>query len=174
MSHIGGRWRAGLRLTLVAFAWLAVAPGIAQEPASEEMLIERLRQIQGQLPAGATGPARAAALPGQAAEPGLGQGFALGEEEVRALVSEGLGVEVLSIEALDQEGRPTYAVTVINPPGDADSALAVETLLIDGATGEWLGRVSQTPRVAAPGIGGAPGSGSPDRSGTEIRRRTWR
>jgi hypothetical protein len=95
----------------------------------------------------------------------------LGEDEVQSLVAEGFGVEILSVEATESEGRPAYAVTVMNPPGNDNSAFAVETLLIDGATGGLLGKVPQTPRVAAPGPSGRSDF---DRSGLEIRRRTHR
>jgi hypothetical protein len=153
-------------LALAVLALHAAAPAIAQEPPSAEMLIERLRQIQDALTAAPGGPRQ---------EPDIGpaQQPALGEDEVRSLVSEGLGVEVLSIEVVDHKGAPVYAVTVMSPPGDTNSAMAVDVLLIDGATGALLGRVPQRPRVAAPGLAG-PSITDPERSGMEIRRRTYR
>ena len=67
---------------------------------------------------------------------------------------------------------PAYAVTVMNPPGNDNSAFLVETLVVDGATGEVLGQVSQAPRVA-PDL--APSwQADLDAPGREIRRRTHR
>ena len=106
-----------------------------------------------------------------AGEESADTGPMLGEDEVRSLLREGLGVEILSIEAIESEGRAAYAVTVMSPPGNDNSAFAVETLLIDGATGGVLGRVPQTPRVAAPERWGR---SDPESSGLEIRRRTYR
>jgi hypothetical protein len=167
----GGGWLPAMAgLVLAAGAWPTLAPVIAQEPASEEALIERLRQIQGQPTPGAATPQRRDAQAGAA----TGEGPALGEDEVQTLVREGLGVEVLGIEAVESEGRPAYAVTVMSPPGNDNSALAVETLLVDGATGGLLGRVPQTPRVAGPDPAESAGSGAPEPSGLEIRRRTYR
>jgi hypothetical protein len=151
----------------LALATLALRPAIAQEPPTEEMLIERLRQIQDALIAGAK-------EPGQEPETGLAQEPALGKDEVRRLVSEGLGVDVLSIEVVERDGEPAYAVTVMNPPGNTNSAFAVETLLVDGATGGLLERVPQRPRVAAPNLVEPSGASDPERSGMEIRRRTYR
>ena len=163
----GGGCFAWFRLTLAVLALPAITPAVAQQPPSEEMLIERVRQIQGALTAGA-------GAPGQEPEAGLAQEPALGEDEVRRLVSEGLGVDVLSIEVVERDGEPAYAVTVMNPPGNTNSAFAVETLLVDGATGGLLERVPQRPRVAAPNLTGASGASDPERSGMEIRRRTYR
>jgi hypothetical protein len=164
---IGGGAFAWFWLALAALALRPAAPVIAQEPPTEEMLIERLRQIQDALTAGAK-------EPGQVPETGLAQEPPLGEDEVRTLVSEGLGVDVLSIEVVERDGEPAYAVTVMNPPGNTNGAFAVETLLVDGATGGLLERVPQRPRVAAPNLAGPSGASDPERSGMEIRRRTYR
>jgi hypothetical protein len=161
------RWLAVRALMLGALALQPIAAVIAQEPARDEVLIERLRQIQGEPTPGATEP-----TPESNASTGAAP--TLGEDEVRSLIVEGLGVEVLKIKAIESGGRPAYAVTVMNPAGNADGAFAVETLLIDGATGGLLGRVSQVPRTAAPGLAEPSGRAAPDSTGLEIRRRTWR
>ena len=62
----------------------------------------------------------------------------------------------------------------MRPAGNVNGAFAVEILLVDGATGGLLGRVSQAPRTAAPGMAEASGRAAPDSTGLEIRRRTWR
>jgi hypothetical protein len=47
-------------------------------------------------------------------------------------------------------------------------------LLVDGATGGFLGRVPQAPRTAAPGLAEASGHAAQDSTGLDIRRRTFR
>ena len=181
------RWLAVRALMLAALALQPLAAVIAQEPAREKVLIERLRQIQGEPTPGATEPTRAAAAPEQqsierlgpvqqAPESNTSTGAAptLGEDEVRSLIVEGLGVEVLKIKAIESGGRPAYAVTVMSPAGNDNGAFGVETLLVDGATGGLLGRVSQAPRTSAPGLAEASGRAAPDSTGLEIRRRTYR
>jgi hypothetical protein len=127
-------------------------------PAAEQELIERLETVRRDL----------------RSEGAADQDSVLGEHEVRALVAEGLGVEILDIEAIESQGRPAYAVTVMSPPGTGNSAFAVDTLLVDGATGELLGRVPRTPRVAEPSLAGPSGWSDFDQSGVEIRRRSHR
>ena len=158
----------------------------AQEQTSAQALIERLQQIQGQLGPGAAQPvqgqpARADELIRQIeviqqqslADAATDQP-ALGEDEVRRLVRDGLGVDVLRAELVEREGRPVYALTVMNPAGNDNAAFMVRTLLVDGATGGLLGEVPHTPRAAAPHLTqGAPAAG-PDGGGLEIRRRTFR
>jgi hypothetical protein len=165
----------------------AIAQLAAQERRSAQELIERLQQIQGQVEPGAAQP-----VPGEASsadelnrqieatqQRSLGQSTpdqqpALGEDEVRRVVREGLGVDVLSVTLVERDGQPVYALTVMNPPGNYNGALMVRTLLVDGATGALLGQVPQTPRAGDPDLSpGAPAAGF-DRSGLEIRRRTHR
>ena len=169
---------------LVLLGPTAIGPLAAQEPAGEQELIERLRQIQGQLERGqppAEPPRRAEELIREVeviqqrlrSEP-TGQGPRLSEDEVRRLVREGLGVDVLKAEAIEHDGRQVYALTVMNPPGDYNAAFMVRTVLVDGTTGGLLGEVPQTPRVGATGwLPGAPAAG-PDSKGPEIRRRSYR
>jgi hypothetical protein len=182
----GGNWLARGALVLAALALQPIVGTIAQQPARDQALIERLRQIQGQLSTGAAEPTGAGApkqqsieqleavQPDQKSGASTGAGPTLGEDKVRDLIGKGLGVEVLNIEAIESEGRPAYAVTVMRPAGNVNGALAVETLLVDGVTGGLLGWVSQAPRTAAPGLAEASGQTAPDSTGLDIRRRTNR
>ena len=182
----GGNWLARGALVLAALALQPIVGAIAQQPARDQALIERLRQIQGQLTAGAAEPTGAGApkqqsieqleavQPDQGSGASIGAGPTLGEDEVRSLIIEGLGVQVLNIEAIESEGRPAYAVTVMRPAGNVNGALAVETLLVDGATGGLLGWVPQAPRTAGPGLAEASGHAAQDSTALEIRRRTYR
>ena len=174
-------------LALALLAPLGMTPAHAQEQTSAPALIERLQRIQGQLERGAAEPvqgqpSRADDLIRQieamrqqsAAQATADRQPALPEEEVRRLVREGLGVDVLSVEVVERGGRPVYALTVMNPPGNYNGALQVATLLVDGATGGLLGQVPHTPRVGDPTLSpGSPAAGF-DGSGLEIRRRSHR
>ena len=161
-----------------------IIPLAAQERTSEQTLIERLRQMQGELERGErpAEPSRRAeeliqeieVIERQLRPEPAGEGPALSEEEVRRIVREGLGVDVLKAETVERDGRQVYALTVINPPGDYNGAFMVRTLLIDGTTGGLLGEVPHSPRTGATDLSpGAPAAG-PDGSGLEIRRRTYR
>lgn len=165
---------------------LASPPAGAQEQASEPALMERLEQIRGQLEPGgggsSEGPVAAEELIGQleavarqlGREGAAGDRPALGEDEVRRLVQEGLGVDVLSAELVEHDGQPVYALTVMNPPGDYNGALMVRTLLVDGATGGLLGQVPHAPRAAEPSLTQDARAAGPESTGLEIRRRTYR
>ena len=165
----------------------AFAPAAAQEQTGAQTLIERLQQIQGQLEAGGAQPKRAEparadelirrieAIQRQAlTDAGADRQPALGEDEVQRLVREGLGVDVLSVELVERDGQPVYALTVMNPPGNYNGAFMVRTLLVDGATGGLLGELPHTPRAAAPDLTSDARTGGFDGSGLEIRRRTYR
>jgi hypothetical protein len=86
----------------------------------------------------------------------------LSPQEVEQAVGESLGVQVLGSETIETEAGTRYAVKVMNPPGDANAALLVTTLLVDAVSGEILGEAR-----AAPAAG-------PLESGLELRRRTYR
>jgi hypothetical protein len=185
MSRTGISLRLGIGgLVLGALATQGIAPSSAQAPASEDELIDRIREIQGEVGPGATSPPGAGAGGPELIEPAQAIGRdaqagsvaarpALGEDEVRTLLGERFGVEVLKIEAIQSERGPAYAVTVMNPPGNDNSAFLVETLVVDGATGEVLGQVSHAPRVA-PGLAAPSGQVDLDGGGLEMRRRTHR
>jgi hypothetical protein len=154
----------------------------AQEQAIERSWSERLRQIQGEIeraepPGEPTRPAEELIRDIEAIERQLrsdadGQRPALSEEEVRGLVREGLGVEVLKVETVERDGRQVYALTVMNPPGDYNGAFMVRTLLVDGTTGGLLGEVPHTPRTGATEVSPEAPAAGPDGGGLKIRRRT--
>jgi hypothetical protein len=171
MVRVGIGARIGIGgVVLGALASQAIAPAGAQAPASAQELTDRLRQIQGEVGFGTAPPGGSAAPERQAA---AAAAPALDEDEVRTLIRTSFGVEVLKIEPVESEGRPAYAVTVMHPPGDYDGAFRVETLLMDGATAELLGRVPQRPRVAS-GFAEPSGQADLESGGPEIRRRSFR
>lgn len=98
----------------------------------------------------------------------------IGEDEMRAIVRESLGVEILHVEVVERDGEPAYAITVMNPPGNQNDALRVATLLFDGATGSLLGQQPAAPRTDAPGLSTATTPSGFESGGQEIRRRTLR
>jgi hypothetical protein len=136
----------------------------ARETPGAAALIERLRQIQEDL--------RAAGVP--EAAPGAQTDMQLSADQVRRMLNEDLGVEVLTVEPLANSGRSAYAVKVMNPPGDYNAAFMVITLLVDGDTGEILGEARATPGPQSPDV--LPEARRPpgDGSGLELRRRTYR
>jgi len=150
-----GRALSGLLLGLPLAA-------LAQAPPSEQELIERLRQIQGEIAGAAAAPPAPAGA--AASDPQL-----LSPQQVEQAVGERLGVQVLGIEPIEANGGTRYAVKVMNPPGDYAGAFLVTTLLVDAVSGEVLGE-------AGPGGGLArPVRTSRDaESGLEVRRRTHR
>jgi uncharacterized membrane protein YkoI len=169
---------------LVLLGPQAVLRPAAQEAASERTLIERLRQIQAEIarpePAAEATPSAEELIQDiQVIERQLrsdadGQRPALSEEEVRSLVREGLGVEVLKAETVERDGRQVYALTVMNPPGDYNGAFMVRTLLVDRTTGGLLGEVPHTPRTATTDVAPSAPAAGPVGGGLEIRRRTHR
>ena len=134
---------------------------LAQAPPSEQELLERLRQIQGEI-AGAAAPPAPADAP--ATDPQL-----LSPQEVEQAIGERLGVEVLGSETVETEAGTRYAVKVMNPPGDYSAAFLVTTLLVDAVSGEILGEAGPGSGLAQPVR-----SSSEAESGLEIRRRTYR
>jgi hypothetical protein len=98
----------------------------------------------------------------------------ISEEEMRTIVREGLGVEILSLEVVEHDGQPAYAITVMNPPGNRNDAFRVGTLLFDGATGSLLGQESPAPHEEAPDLSTVQTPSGFESGGPEIRRRTLR
>lgn len=129
----------------------------AAQAQSAEELIDRIKQMRSEL-----GPEPAPPQP------------ELAEDEIRAMVRDSLGVEILRVEVVEHEGAPAYAITVMNPGGDRNDAFQVATLLFDGATGALLEQQPTGPRVAAPAAATVPPPHGFEGSGPEIRRRTWR
>jgi len=143
----------------------AQAQGDTGEAApSAEQLIERLRRASED----PRPEARADIEPETGAEmPAAG----LSPAEIKARIEADLGVEVLEVRPADLDGRAVYAVKVMNPPGNTNSALMVGTLVVDGDSGDVLGRADafstfseSVPLVRDPKVD----------SGPEMRRRTHR
>jgi hypothetical protein len=86
-----------------------------------------------------------------------------------------LGVELLDIRPIEVDGREAYAVKVMNPGGNSNNAFLVATLVVDGESGEVLGRLPQSIETAADfSQRGARFEPDLDDSGQAIRRRTYR
>ena len=98
----------------------------------------------------------------------------LSEDQVRTLLHDNLGVEVLRVEVVEHDGGQAYAVTVMTPAGNRNNALMVATLLVDGTTGALLGEQSSAPHAVAPDLPTATGNSVPESGGLEIRRRALR
>ena len=177
------RWGLALGALILGVAPDGRAQNPSEEaPASAQQLIDRLRQIQAETGGesasepeplegrrqlqGEVGAERATSAPPAEAQ--------LSPDQVRQEISQALGVQVLQIERVAASERPTYALKVMNPPGNYNAALRVVTLLVDGDTGEVLGEAQATPDAENPDAFPAllePGEGD---SGLELRRRTWR
>jgi hypothetical protein len=171
-------WRARLGLALGTLVLGVADAGLAQNqpgqtPASAQQLIDRLRQIQGELQQGKAGQgegdvgaAGATAAPQPVAR--------LSADQVRQRIGDALGVQVLRVERVAAGERPTYALRVMNPPGNYNAAFRVVTLLVDGDTGEVLGEVQATPDAEDPDAFPTLRKTGDQDSGLELRRRTWR
>ena len=79
----------------------------------------------------------AAALLGAAALP-AGAESALGPAEVTARIEAAYPVSVLAVREVTDNGRPAYAVVVMNDGGTYNEAFQVNTLIVDRATGKLL------------------------------------
>lgn len=62
----------------------------------------------------------------------------LAPEQVRKAVEEAYGVTVLKAEPVETEAGPAYKVVMMNPGGDRNDAFAVNTILVDAATGRKI------------------------------------
>jgi hypothetical protein len=157
----------GLLLSALAGAILAQGtnPAGPDVPGAQQ-LIDRLRQIQGEIGGTQAGGGEDRATQVPAPE--------LSEDQVRSRLQEELGVEVVGLRVVEVEGRPAYAVKVMNPPGNYNAAFLVSSLLIDGETGEIIAQSPGQPTMADPDL--LPESFRPeaDASGVEVRRRTYR
>lgn len=166
------RLRHALVITGVLAGIVGSAPsGLAQMPddagneaQGADRLTERLRRASEDPQARARTGVEAgteAAMPAGASSP----------SEIERRIEAKLAVEVLDVRPAELEGRPVYAVRVMNPPGDTNSALMVGTLVIDGESGDVLGRAQAFPTFSE----GVPLVRNPEvDSGPEMRRRTYR
>jgi hypothetical protein len=172
------RWPA-LGLALGALVLGVPDAARAQDPpVSAQQLMERLRQIQGEVGeregrgAGATERVLLERLQqiGGAAPQAEAR---LSADQVRQRISEDLGVEVLSVGRVAAGERAAYALKVMNPPGNYNAAFRVVTLLVDGDSGAVLGEIRTTPSAETPDA--FPGRREPgEQSGLELRRRSHR
>jgi hypothetical protein len=98
---------------------------------------------------------------------------ALPDQALAKRLAEQLGVRVLSMTPTGAKDPPTYAVRVMNPPGDANGALLVSTLLVDATTGKVLGQIQSVPSAARPDA--MPPTRTPEDAdgGRDLRRRTF-
>ena len=79
------------------------------------------------------------------------------------------GVDVLKVTAAEDDGRPVYILTVMNPGGDSDGAFQVTRLMVDRSTGELVPQF----RHEAGGYRLPGGAGPNDAiDGRSIRRRS--
>ena len=152
------------------------------QPVSAQELIERLRQIQGEVGQGDGGTAavteqelleRLQQVQGEVSGAGPQPAARLSADQVRQRISEDLGVEVLSIDRIAAGERPAYALKVMNPPGNYNAAFRVVTLLVDGDSGAVLREIQTAPSAETPDAFPSrrePGEGS----GLELRRRSHR
>lgn len=153
MSGARGMLRAGSGRVLGGLLLGLPLAALAQAPPSEQELLERLRQIRGEIGGGAT--TTGAQL--------------LSQQQVEQAVGERLGVQVLGSERVETEAGPRYAVKVMNPPGNYSAAFLVTTLLVDAASGEILGEARPGSDLVRPVL-----PSSEAESGLEARRRTYR
>jgi len=96
-------------------------------------------------------------------------------DEVKRQIEKDYGVTVLRVrEGTREDGSPTYAVTVMNPGGDRNSAFEVNTLEVDARTGALVPQF----RHAADGYSASDaGRYTPNRSTDNpavLRGHTWR
>ncbi len=108
------------------------------------------------------------------AQAGSPAAAALPEQQIAKQIAERLGVQVLKVTPTDAKDPPTYAVRVMNPPGNDNAAFLVSTLLVDATTGAILGEARPVPSDAQPDV--TPLTRTPEDAdgGRDLRRRTWR
>jgi hypothetical protein len=143
-------------IALRAAALSALLAGIAsaalaQETPNVQQLLDRLGEIQ----------AEAGAQPAPELLP---------PAQIEQQIGERLGVQVLSVEPVEPNGDPRYAVKVMNPPGNYNGAFLVSTLLVDAVSGEVVGEAGPEGGLVRP----IQVPASDAESGLEARRRTYR
>ena len=94
-------------------------------------------------------------------------------EEIAKAVSEAYGVTVLRVVAAEDDGRPVYLVTFMNPGGDFNEAYLVSTIVVDAETGKKVPQFQHGPSGYR--LPGAPVHGV-DRRGSDAARKgvAWR
>ncbi len=79
----------------------------------------------------------------------------LTEQEIIGKIERDFGVQVLKVGPAKDMGRDVLAVTVINPPGNFNEALQVNTIAVDARSGNLVPVVAETPqglRHSAPAV----------------------
>jgi len=77
------------------------------------------------------------------------------KQEIIGKIERDFGVQVLKVGAAKGLGRDVLAVTVINPPGNFNEALQVNTIAVDAKSGNLVPVVAETPqglRHSAPAV----------------------
>jgi uncharacterized membrane protein YkoI len=160
MKRIPPRMRTAVASLLIAAA--AALPAAAQTaPADPAQPATAQAALQAEPPAPAAAPAPV--VPTKPAD------------EVKRQIEKEYGVTVLRVRDLTREdGSPAYAVTVMNPGGDRNSAFEVSTLEVDARTGKLVPQF----RHAADGYRASDaGRYDPNRSTDNpavLRGHTWR
>src|ERR1700736_1853521 len=109
------------------------------------------------------------ALSGLAATPAL----ALSPEAVAGVVAQRFGVTVLRVAPIERDGKPLYAVVVMNPGGNFNEAFKATTLVVDPDSGELVPQFRQ--ENSGYDLPAAPDRQPPaDDGGRTIRRETFR
>lgn len=70
---------------------------------------------------------------------------AMSQKEIAGKVEKEFGVQVLRVEPMAEDGKNMFAVTVMSPPGNRNSAYQVNTVVIDAATGNLVIRWGHGP-----------------------------
>ncbi len=129
----------------------------------------------------ATAPASAATpeppageVPADAGSPAAAGAATLPGERIAKQVAEELGVKVLGLALTEAKDPPTYAVRVMNPPGNDNAALLVSTLLVDATTGAILGQAHPLPSASRPDAMALTRTPEDADGGRDLRRRTFR
>ena len=107
-----------------------------------------------------------------AVSPAAAQGV-LSPEAVAKRIEATFGVRVLRVRRSENEGRTTYAVTVMNPGGNYNEAYQVSTLMVEPVSGTLISQFRHLPSGYR--LSGAPlNSATTDGDGAVIRRLTNR
>jgi len=92
----------------------------------------------------------------------------MSEAAARAKLEKDWGVEVLRVQADEQDGVPVFLVRVMNPGGNFNEAFQVNVLVIDRRTGELVPQFRHGP-TGLRGVAGAPNDAD-ENSGPVLRR----
>jgi hypothetical protein len=67
-----------------------------------------------------------------------GVAAAVTPDEVSKKLSQQFGVRVLRVLPIEIDGKPAFAVRVMNPAGNSNEAMRIDTLAVDAETGALL------------------------------------